>query len=106
MIIWLYFLNPLQHLAVKSHWSDLPGVLGKLVQYYSGDSGRAMIFCDTKKDVDTLSLSHEIRQSKQKLHGDVPQASRERVLQVENLTSGQTIVMIYDQLLCYNSCTC
>ena len=80
------FFNPLQHLAVKSHWSDLPGVLGKLVQYYSGDSGRAMIFCDTKKDVDTLSLSHEIRQSKQKLHGDVPQASRERVLQVENLS--------------------
>lgn len=76
------FIPLLQHLAVKSNWTDLPEVLGKLVQYYTGDSGRAMIFCDTKRKVDELSISPEIKLAKQKLHGDVPQASRERVLQV------------------------
>ena len=49
---------------------------------YSGKHGRAMIFCQTKKEADELACSSEIKQESHVMHGDVTQDKREMVLQV------------------------
>lgn len=84
--IYLVFLLPtyLQHLAIKNNdWKQNASFISRIIQYYSGDSGRAMVFCETKKDVDELAMCENIRQAKEKLHGDVKQSARESVLQVK-----------------------
>jgi hypothetical protein len=55
-----------------------------LAQVYSSSSldGRAIVFCETKKEADQLSVSHEIKAEAHVLHGDIPQDKRELVLQV------------------------
>jgi len=45
-----------------------------------------MVFCETKKDVDELAMCPDIKQNKEKLHGDVKQAARESVLAVRGFT--------------------
>lgn len=45
-----------------------------------------MVFCETKKDVDLFSMCDDIKQNKEKLHGDVKQETRERVLEVGHVT--------------------
>lgn len=76
-----------QHLAMRSHWKDHAANIARIIQFYSGDEGRAMVFCETKKDVDGLAACADIRQNKEKLHGGVTQAARENVLQVVQLSS-------------------
>ena len=49
---------------------------------YSGIHGRAMVFCETKRDADELAVSTEIKQETHVLHGDIPQEKREMVLKV------------------------
>jgi len=41
-----------------------------------------MVFCETKRDVDELALSADIRLEVHAIHGDVPQEKREMVLKV------------------------
>lgn len=60
----------------------MPAAIAKVIQYYSGDNGRTMVFCETKKDVDKFAMCPEIKQNKDKLHGDIKQSSREQVLGV------------------------
>ncbi|XP_067939697.1 ATP-dependent RNA helicase DDX50-like isoform X2 [Watersipora subatra] len=80
------------HLAVRSHPADHAEHISRLIQFYSGDTGRAMVFCPTKKDVDSLSRCPEIKQNKDKLHGDVKQSSRESVLEL--FRQGQLKVLV------------
>ncbi|CAF5191000.1 unnamed protein product, partial [Rotaria magnacalcarata] len=42
--------------------------------------GRAIVFCETKKEADELSVSHDIKAEAHVLHGDIPQDKRELVL--------------------------
>lgn len=81
------FIVSLQHLAIQVQYNNMASALAKIIQYYSGDNGRAIVFCDSKKDVDTLAMSSAIKQNKEKLHGDVPQATRESVLAVMTFIS-------------------
>ena len=67
---------------MRSNWKDNASSIAKIIQFYSGDHGRAMVFCETKKDVDELAMCSDIKQNKEKLHGGVSQAARESVLQV------------------------
>ncbi|XP_068167217.1 nucleolar RNA helicase 2 [Antennarius striatus] len=69
-----------EHLAIECHWSQRAAVLGDVIQVYSGSHGRTIVFCETKKDANELSLNASIKQSTQSLHGDIPQKQREMTL--------------------------
>ena len=71
-----------EHLAIQCSYQDRASTIGSVLQVYSGKHGRAMIFCQTKKDADELACSSDIKQESHVLHGDVPQDKRELVLQV------------------------
>ncbi|CAF0793439.1 unnamed protein product [Rotaria sordida] len=71
-----------EHLAVLCTYQDRAGVINSLVHIYSSNSldGRAIVFCETKKEADELSVSHDIKAEAHVLHGDIPQDKRELVL--------------------------
>jgi ATP-dependent RNA helicase DDX21 len=73
-------------LAVLCTYQDRAGVINSLVQIYSSSSqdGRAIVFCETKKEADELSVSHDIKGEAHVLHGDIPQDKRELVLKVSD----------------------
>ena len=75
-----------QHLAIKCGYHDRAATVGVMLQVYSGNSGRAMVFCQTKRDADDLSVSAHIKQETHVLHGDIPQDKREMVLKVNYTT--------------------
>ncbi|XP_012695891.2 nucleolar RNA helicase 2 [Clupea harengus] len=67
-----------EHLAIACHWSQRAAVIGDVVKVYSGDNGRSIVFCETKREVD--ELANNIKQNCQSLHGDIPQKQREITL--------------------------
>ena len=71
------------HLAVRTgmKWEDRDGIIGDIVQQYSGSHGRAIIFTQTKVQANDISVSNAINQDAQVLHGDIPQKQREMRLQ-------------------------
>ena len=56
-----YFLSS-KHLAIQCHWSQRPAVIGDVLQVYSGSEGRAIIFCETKKNVTEMAMNPHIKQ--------------------------------------------
>lgn len=52
----------LQHLAITSHWSQRASVIGDIVQVYSGNHGRTIVFCETKKEANELAMNNGIKQ--------------------------------------------
>lgn len=58
----LRLLLPTQHLAIACHWSQRAAVIGDVVQVYSGSHGRTIVFCETKKDANELSMNASIKQ--------------------------------------------
>ncbi|XP_035508267.1 nucleolar RNA helicase 2 [Morone saxatilis] len=69
-----------EHLAIACHWSQRVAVLADVIQVYSGRHGRTIVFCETKKEANELSMNSTIKQSTQSLHGDIPQKQRETTL--------------------------
>uniref|UniRef100_UPI0037E82CDC nucleolar RNA helicase 2 n=1 Tax=Semicossyphus pulcher TaxID=241346 RepID=UPI0037E82CDC len=69
-----------EHLAITCHWSQRAAVIGDVIQVYSGSHGRTILFCETKKEANELSMNTSIKQSSQSLHGDIPQKQREITL--------------------------
>uniref|UniRef100_A0A668SJF4 RNA helicase n=2 Tax=Oreochromis aureus TaxID=47969 RepID=A0A668SJF4_OREAU len=69
-----------EHLAIACHWSQRAAVIGDVIQVYSGSHGRTIVFCETKKEANELSMNASIKQSTQSLHGDIPQKQREMTL--------------------------
>ncbi|XP_061820236.1 nucleolar RNA helicase 2 [Nerophis lumbriciformis] len=69
-----------EHLAIACHWSQRAAVIGDVIQVYSGSHGKTIVFCETKREANELSLSASIKQSAQSLHGDIPQKQRETTL--------------------------
>ncbi|XP_040056454.2 nucleolar RNA helicase 2 [Gasterosteus aculeatus] len=69
-----------EHLAITCHWSQRAAVIGDVIQVYSGSHSRTIVFCETKKDANELSMNTSIKQSAQTLHGDIPQKQREITL--------------------------
>jgi len=72
----------LQHFAIRCGYHCRAVTIGAVLQVYSGSEGRAMVFCETKRDADELALSRDIRQETHVIHGDIPQDKREMVLKV------------------------
>ncbi|XP_064789886.1 LOW QUALITY PROTEIN: nucleolar RNA helicase 2-like [Oncorhynchus masou masou] len=81
-----------EHLAIACHWSQRAAVIGDVVQVYSGSHGRTIVFCETKKDANELSMNTSIKQSSQSLHGDIPQKQREITL--KDFRSGTFEVLV------------
>uniref|UniRef100_A0A2K6MSJ4 ATP-dependent RNA helicase DDX50 n=1 Tax=Rhinopithecus bieti TaxID=61621 RepID=A0A2K6MSJ4_RHIBE len=69
-----------EHLAIQCQWSQRPAVIGDVLQVYSGSEGRAIIFCETKKNVTEMAMNPHIKQNAQCLHGDIAQSQREITL--------------------------
>ncbi|CAK6979882.1 nucleolar RNA helicase 2 [Scomber scombrus] len=69
-----------EHLAIACHWSQRASVIADVIQVYSGSHGRTIVFSETKKEVNELSMNASIKQSTQCLHGDIPQKQREITL--------------------------
>lgn len=69
-----------EYLSIQSSYHDRASIIGSLLQVHSGKHGRAIIFCETKKDADELACSQDIKLESHVLHGDVPQDKRELVL--------------------------
>jgi len=74
-----------QHYAIRCGYHDRAATIGSVLQVHRGRDGRAMIFCEKKRDADELALSSSIRQETHVIHGDIPQDKREMVLKVEYL---------------------
>jgi ATP-dependent RNA helicase DDX21 len=72
----------LQHLAIRCSYWDRAAAIGDVIQVHSGNHGRAMVFCQTKKEADELAMSTAIKQESHVLHGDIPQDKREKVMKV------------------------
>lgn len=68
-----------EHKVLYCHWSQRTSILQDLVKCY-GFSGRTIIFCDTKNDCNELASTLSETIGARCLHGDIPQAQREVVL--------------------------
>jgi ATP-dependent RNA helicase DDX21 len=69
-----------EHLAIPCTQRDRTVTIANTLQAYSGSHGRAIIFCETKRDADQLAASQLIRVETHALHGDIAQSKREMVL--------------------------
>ncbi|XP_066456741.1 nucleolar RNA helicase 2 [Eleutherodactylus coqui] len=70
-----------EHLAIEVNRYQKVAVLGDVVQVYSGNHGRAIIFCDSKLEAHELSTNcGSLKQSAKALHGDLQQKEREVIL--------------------------
>uniref|UniRef100_A0A8C8AFM5 RNA helicase n=1 Tax=Otus sunia TaxID=257818 RepID=A0A8C8AFM5_9STRI len=69
-----------EHLAIQCRSSQRAGVLGDIIQVYSGSHGRTIVFCETKKEANELAMNASLKQDAQSLHGDIPQTQREITL--------------------------
>jgi ATP-dependent RNA helicase DDX21 len=69
-----------RHLVLPCHWSQRAAVVTDVVRCY-GAMGRSIVFTETKRDADELAGAVGEVLGARALHGDVPQAQREVVLQ-------------------------
>uniref|UniRef100_A0A2K6PG44 Helicase C-terminal domain-containing protein n=1 Tax=Rhinopithecus roxellana TaxID=61622 RepID=A0A2K6PG44_RHIRO len=69
-----------EYLAIQCHCFQRPAVIGDVLQVCSGSEGRAIIFCETKRNVTEMAMNPHIKQNAQCLHGDIAQSQREITL--------------------------
>jgi len=72
----------LQHLAISCPLRARTSVIVNTLQVYSGAHGRAIVFCEMKREADQLATSNAMTADAHVLHGDIPQDKREMVLKV------------------------
>ncbi|CAH1247033.1 DDX21 [Branchiostoma lanceolatum] len=81
-----------EHLAIRCGWQARAPVIADIITLYSGQHGRAMVFCETKKEANQLVLEGVLKQEAQVLHGDIPQAQRE--LTLKSFRGGNVQVLV------------
>eukprot|EP00808_Paulinella_micropora_P010739 g70630.t1 len=74
-------VKTIRHIAIACHWSQRNSVLGDVIACYGKPKGRTIVFCETKKDCNTLAMEESIKGAAQAIHGDISQAQREITLQ-------------------------
>ena len=57
---------------IPAHWSQRNAMVPDLVKCY-GAGGRTIIFCDTKRDANDLTVALAESVGTRALHGDIPQ---------------------------------
>lgn len=70
----------IEHLSILCGFHQRIKVLGNVITYYAGTSGRCIVFVETKANANDISMSSDISHFCQVLHGDVPQKQRETTL--------------------------
>ena len=67
-----------QHLVMRCPWQTRPNVINDMLTVHAdGGETRAIVFCDTKKDCNELSVDSRLKYDCRTLHGDIPQKQRE-----------------------------
>jgi ATP-dependent RNA helicase DDX21 len=71
------------HIAIPSRWQNRAAVLGDILAVYgNGNSGRSIIFVETKGEGNELGMNDKlVAAGCQVIHGDVPQKQREITMQ-------------------------
>lgn len=67
------------HYAIAAGSDEKSGVIADLIRAY-GKGGRALVFAQTKMEVDYIAQSPELRETARMLHGDIDQKMREKTL--------------------------
>lgn len=67
----------IRHLAIACDWRERQAVLADVVKVY-GTGTKVLVFCNTKAEANQLATESGIRPISEALHGDVPQAQREK----------------------------
>ena len=80
-----------RHMLLPSHWSQRSSLVSELVKCY-GAGGRTIVFTETKKDANELTVSLSEGTGSRALHGDIPQSTREQTLQ--GFRSGKFNVLV------------
>ena len=63
-----------QHLCIKCPWQKKPAAAGACIRVYGGVTGRAILFCETKKECNDLAQDQNlnvVRGGCGVLHGDI-----------------------------------
>ena len=71
-----------RHLAIGAPGpvQQRAATINDVISMYASSTGKVIIFCDTKAECDALSTAEELKLEAKCLHGDVPQATREKVM--------------------------
>jgi ATP-dependent RNA helicase DDX21 len=69
-----------RHIAIPSHWSTRASTINDVISMYAGQSARAIVFCETKAECDDLITADALKFDAKPLHGDIPQATREKTM--------------------------
>lgn len=69
-----------RHVSLPCGFHERCGLISDLLKVHSGEHGRAMVFCQTKREADEIAVNPIISVETHVLHGDIPQAKREMVL--------------------------
>ena len=72
-----------RHLAIPAPgpMRERVPTINDVIRMYASATGKVIVFCDTKAECDALATSDELRFENKCLHGDIPQASREKTMQ-------------------------
>jgi ATP-dependent RNA helicase DDX21 len=68
------------HKKLPCHWSERASVLADLIRVHGGPTPRTIIFAETKKECNELTMESSISDMSQPLHGDITQKMRESTL--------------------------
>eukprot|EP01135_Chromosphaera_perkinsii_P012096 Nk52_evm34s2579 gene=Nk52_evmTU34s2579 len=78
-------------LAIRCSWQERAATLKDVVKVYSGGHGRTIIFTETKREANELTID-AFNNECQVLHGDIPQKQRETT--IAGFRSGKFSVLI------------
>ena len=91
--------NTVKHICIPSRWQNRAAVLGDILAVYGrGNSGRSIIFVETKGEGNELGLNEKlVAAGCQVIHGDIPQKQRE--ISMQGFRDGK-----FRCLICTNVC--
>mmetsp|Transcript_5239 Transcript_5239/g.18616 ORF Transcript_5239/g.18616 Transcript_5239/m.18616 type:complete len:439 (+) Transcript_5239:847-2163(+) len=70
-----------KHMCVPcGHWTQMHEVINDVVAAHGGGEKRSIIFCETKNECNEMVDSDKLRFERRALHGDIPQALREKTM--------------------------
>jgi len=71
--------DTIRHVAAATSWEHKGKVTANMVRAHANGK-RALVFCNTKMDVEAMAASPDLKGLARVIHGDVNQAQRERTL--------------------------
>lgn len=71
-----------KHLLIHCHWQERTALIADIIKARAPGDGKVIVFTETKKDAQEVSehLQAALTSNARALHGDIPQATREKTL--------------------------